>query len=74
MEEVLAEIDVKPIITDCCRIGNVKEESIHPVKFTLSSADMVQQVLRKARQLRMKGQYKSVYILSDCTFEEREAF
>ena len=76
VEEVLAEIDEKPIIIikDCCRIGSVKEESIRPVKFTLSSSDMVQQVLRKARQLRLKYQYKSVYIFPDRTYEEREAF
>ena len=74
VEEVLAEIDEKPIIRDCCRRGSVKEESICPIKFTLSSADMVQQVLRKARQLRFKDQYKFVYIFPDRTFEEREAF
>ena len=74
VEEVLAKIDEKPIIKDCCRIGSVKEESIRPVKFTLSSSDMVQQVLRKARQLRLKDQYKSVYIFPDRTYEEREAF
>ena len=49
VEEVLAEIDEKPIIKDCCRVGSLKEESIRPVKFSLSSTDMVQQVLRKAR-------------------------
>ena len=49
VEEVLAEIDEKPIIKDCCRVGSIKEECIRPVKFSLSSADMVQQVLRKAR-------------------------
>ena len=42
--------------------------------YTLSSADMVQQVLRKARQLRLKDQYKSVYIFPDRIYEEREAF
>ena len=74
MEEVLAQIDEKSIIKDCSRIESVKEESIRPVKFTLSSADMVQQVFRKVRQLRLKDQYKSVYIFTDRTFEEREAF
>ena len=28
VEEVLAEIDEKPIIKDCCRVGNIKKESI----------------------------------------------
>ena len=35
---------------------------------------MVQQVLRKARRLRLKEQYQSVYIFPDRTFEERQAF
>ena len=74
VEEVLAEIDENPIIKDCCRIGSAKEESIRPIKFTVGSADMVLQVLRKARQLRFKDQYKFVYIFPDRTFEEREAF
>ena len=74
MEEVLAEIDEKSIVKDCCRTGSVKKESIRPVKFTLSSTDMVQQILRKARQLRLKDQYESVYIFPDHTYEERESF
>ena len=74
VEDVLAEIDEKPIIKDCCRVGNIKEKSIRPVKFSLSSTDMVQKVLRKARRLRLKEQYQSVYIFPDRTFEERQAF
>ena len=35
---------------------------------------MVQQVLRKGWRLRLKEQYKSVYIFPDRTFEERQAF
>ena len=54
VEEVLAEIDENPIIKDCCRVGSIQEECIRPVKFSLSSTDMVQQVLRKARRLRLK--------------------
>ena len=74
VEEVLAEIDEKPIIKDCCRVGNIKEECIRPVKFSLSSTDMVQQVLRKSWRLHLKEQYQSVYIFPDRTFEERQAF
>ena len=73
VEKVLAEIDEKPIIKDCCRVGSIKE-STRPVKFSLSSTDMVQQVLRKGRRLRMKEQYKSLHIFPDRTFEERQAF
>ena len=73
VEEVHAEIDEKPIIKDCCRVGGIKVESTRPVKFSLSSTDMVQQVLRKARRLRLKEKYKSVYIFPDRTFEERQA-
>ena len=59
---------------DCCRVGTKREEATRPVKFSLSSSDMVTQVLRKARLLRSKEGYKPVYICPDRTVEERMAY
>ena len=44
------------------------------MKLSLSNSDIVQQVLRKARLLRTKEGYKSVYICPDRTVEERRAY
>ena len=51
-----------------------KNTAVRPVKFTLSISDMISQVLRKARLLRSKEGYKSVYVCPDRTVEERRVY
>ena len=72
--KVLAEIEEKPVLSDCCRVGIRKPDSKRPVKFTLRSSDMVKQILSKAKLLRTKEGYSSIYISPDRTVEERRAF
>ena len=48
MRRVLTEIDVKPVIRECCRVGLKKPGSKRPFKVTLSSCDMVNHILRTA--------------------------
>ena len=72
--EILLEVGEKPSVKDCCRIGRRNGDAPRPVKLCLSSSDIAQQVLRKARLLRMKEGYKSVYICPDRTVEERVAY
>ena len=72
--EILLEVGEKPSVKDCCRIGRKNGDAPRPVKLCLSSSDIAQQVLRKARLLRMKEGYKSVYICPDRTVEERRAY
>ena len=72
--EILLEVGEKPDIKDCCRVGQKKEDAPRPLKLCLSNSDIVQQVLRKARLLRTKEGYKSVYICPDRTVEERRAY
>ena len=72
--ELLTEIDEKPRIRDCCRIGIVKPDKCRPIKFTLSSNDHVRQILKKCKSLRTKEGFKSVYISPDRSVEERKAF
>ena len=74
ISKVLAEIDERPTIMDCCRVGVSKQERLRPVKFTLRSSDMVKQILRKAKALRTKDGFSNVYISPDRTVEERRAF
>ena len=74
VQKVLSEIDEKPVIRECCRVGLKKPGSKRPVKFTLSSCDMVNQILRKAKSLRTKEGYSTIYISPDRTVDERRAF
>ena len=74
VQKVLSEIDEKPVIRECCRVGSKKPSSKRPVKFTFSSCDMVNQILRKAKSLRTKEGYSTIYISPDRTVDERRAF
>ena len=71
---ILLEIGEKPAVRDSCRVGIKKSSNIRPIKFTLSSSDVVCQVLRKAKLLRLKEGFKSVYLCPDRTIEERRAY
>ena len=70
VEELLTEIDEKPRIQNCCRIGVVKPDTCRPIKFTLSSNDHVRRILKKSKSLRTKEGFKSVYICPDGSVEE----
>ena len=59
---------------DCCRVGVRKSGSKRPIKFTLRSSDMVNQILIKAKILRTKEGYNSIYISPDRTVEEKRAY
>ena len=72
--KVLDTIGEKPIISDCCRVGIRKPNGKRPIKFTLRSSDMVNQILRKAKLLRTKEGYRNIYISPDRTVDERRAF
>ena len=74
VEAVLVEIDEKPLIKDCCRIGDTKDKAIRPVKFSLSCSDHVMQILRNVKKLRTKEGFKSVYICPDRSVAERKAY
>ena len=60
--KVLEEIDEKPVIRDCVRVGVKRPGDVRPrpVKFSLSNSDHVAQVLRSAKRLHTKVGYKSV--------------
>ena len=75
--EVLENIDEKPRIVSCCRMGRTVSNggpAVKPIKFTLSGSDHVRRVLSKARKLREVEGYDSVYISPDRSAEQRAAF
>ena len=76
VEQVLAEIDEKPLIRNCVRVEIKRPDSKHPrpVKLSLSNSDHVAQVLRNAKKLHAKKGYGSIYIRPDRTEEERKAY
>ena len=74
IDSILTEIEEKPRIMDCCRIGKVQQDMCRPIKFTVSNHDHVRQILRKCKALRTKEGYKSVYLSPDRTVDERRAF
>ena len=73
IEEVLSQLNEKPMIKDCCRIGFKKPEAVRPIKFTVNSSDMAMQILHKSFVLRSKEDFRSVYVCPDRTDEERAA-
>ena len=74
VEEVLMEIDEKPLMEQCVRVGVRKEGTMRPVKFTLKSHLHVQRILSNARKLRTKDGFGSIYISPDRSLEERRAY
>ncbi len=71
--EVLGNLNEKPKILNCCRIGKDTADRIKPVKFTLSSPDFVRQILSKTKLLKGVERYESIYICPDRSVEQRLA-
>ena len=74
--KVLEEIDERPVMRDCVRVGVKRSGDTRPrpIKFSLSNSDHVAQVLRSAKRLHTKEGFKSVYICPDRTVQERKSF
>ncbi len=50
--QVLDNLDEKPKISNCCRLGTVKSGTVRPIRFTLNSTDSAYQILKKSRKLK----------------------
>ena len=72
--EVLAQLDEKPRISNCCRVGRSKVGARRPIKFTVGSDDLAYQILGKAAQLKKVDGYHSIYISPDRTVEQQLAY
>ena len=74
--ELLLDIDEKPQLVECRRIGARESASAgkpRPIKVKLSSSDAVSSVLRNARALKKSATNKSTFLAPDRTLEERAA-
>ena len=71
--KVLEQIDEKPQVKQCRRIGQPNAGAARPIIFSVRSPDIVYQILKKAKQLRDIEGYKTIYISPNRTREERIA-
>ena len=68
--ELFKELDEKPKL-EAARLGKSGSTRSRPVKVSLSSSVNVQQIMRKARNLRLSEEYKTVFLTPDRSAEER---
>ena len=69
---MLEDLNEKPRIIECRRIGKVQRGKPRPIKvFKLTSSDAVAHILRKAKVLKSSEQNKTTFIAPDRTAEER---
>ena len=68
--DVFSEIKEKPKFV-ALRVGKTKEGVARPVKVTLRSKHIAEQLLKKAAALRKVEHFKNVYICPDRTLEQR---
>ena len=69
--EILEQLDEKPRIAGCKRIGQRVTGKSRPIIFTVKSTDIVYEILRKAKRLKDIDGFKTVYIAPNRTPEER---
>ena len=73
ISEVFEQLCEKPTV-EATRLGRSKSPGSNkprPVKVTLSSSTIVQQIIRKARNLRSTDKYKTVFVAPDRSVEQR---
>ena len=54
VKTILSEIDEKPVIRECRRVGTQKTGAIRPAKLVVSSVDHANQVIRNVKKLSAK--------------------
>ena len=70
---ILEQLEEKPRITGCRRIGQrvLGVSTKRPIIFSVKSTDIVYQILKKAKRLKDIEGFKTVYISPNRTIEER---
>lgn len=69
--EVLGDLEEKPLIVECRRIGIAQHGRPRPIKVKLSSSDAVSHVLRRAKSLKSSENNRTTFIGPDRSKEER---
>ena len=71
VSKILEQLEERPRITGCRRIGQRGADLKRPIIFSVQSADVVYQILKKAKRLKDIEGLKTVYISPNRTPEER---
>lgn len=69
--EILQDINEKPQIVECLRVGFFKSDKIRPIRVKLRSTEAVSCVLRNAKDLKNSTNNKKTFLGPDRTLEER---
>ena len=69
--DILEQVDEKPRVAECRRMGEAKSEVVRPIKVVFYSADTAQRVLRKSGRLKKTENHHAVFLSADRTIEER---
>ena len=69
---VLEDMNERPRVIECRRIGKIQHGKARPIKVKLTSSDVVSHILRRAKVLKTSEQNRTTFIGPDRTPEERE--
>ena len=69
--EILQDLNEKPRVIECTRVGTSEQQKLRPIKVRLTSSDAVFNVLRNAKLLKKSCNNKATFIGPDRSKEER---
>ena len=69
--EILLDLNQKPQVVECTRVGNFEQGKPRPIKVKLASYDAVFNILRNAKCLKTSCKNKATFIGPDRSKEER---
>jgi len=70
--EVFEDMNERPKVIECRRIGKIQHGKARPIKVKLTSSDIASHILWKAKVLKTSQRSKTTFIGPDRTPEERE--
>ena len=71
VSDIFADLQEKPQLVECRRVGAAKPAKCRPIKVKLTSSEAVAYVLRKAKTLKSSNNNRATYITADRSEEER---
>ena len=72
--DILHDINEKPRIVECIRIGSSEQGKSRPIKVKLTSSDAVYNVLRSAKHLKNSARNRKTFIGPDRSKEDRAEY
>ena len=72
VSEIFLDLEEKPQIIDCRRLGTARPGECRPIKVKLSCSDAVSCLMKKAKMLKSSERNKTTYLSEDRNKEERD--